>query len=68
MRSSIKKHYVGFVPSYVPHPLTKCAFYHCEGERTDGRYCDTHALQYVKEAEELPEDGKVIQWPSGLQE
>jgi hypothetical protein len=51
-RPRIKKSYFGFVPAYINHPLGQCAYYHCLAKRTDGRYCDSHALQYNAEAQD----------------
>lgn len=52
MRPSIKKNYSGFVPAYIPHPLTLCAYYHCVNNRFDEttRYCEAHGELYKQEA------------------
>ncbi len=62
MRPKIKKHYAGFVPAYISHPLSKCAYYHCDKSRTyeGSRYCEEHGVEYTKECLEQPEGANVL--------
>ena len=49
----ILKRYKGFVPQYVSHPTTLCAYYHCPDPRDPddgGRYCPAHAALYLEQA------------------
>lgn len=63
MRQKILKRYAGFVPAYIAHPLTLCAYYHCVNNRTDGRYCEAHAGMYLEEALKQKEGASVLTFP-----
>lgn len=61
MKNPVKKHWEGFVPAYVSHPMTSCAHYHCPDKRWENRrYCKLHALRYDTEAFTSDEDNLIV--------